>query len=241
MMTGYFDIMNGSPLYILVISSLVIIGAICVIVAVRAYRRAGELGMDKGTLKIIIRASTIYTIAPSLAIVIGLFSLAPVLGIPWSWFRLSVLGAVNYELMAADMIATSSGYSSLAELAQSNDSSLTGTIMLTMSVGILVALIFSLICGKKIQGGISGVMEKHPENGALLMASFSLAIIVVFGPMQLVVGKVKMLTFIVSMLITLGQLVLIKKYHMNWLKNFTLTNSLLFGMVASVVINNFLG
>ena len=100
--------------------------------------------------------------------------------------------------------------------------------MLTMSVGILVALIFSLICGKKIQGGVSGVMEKHPENGALLMASFSLAIVVVFGPMQMVSGTVKMLTFLVSMVITLVQLLLIKKFRLNWLKNFTLANALLF-------------
>ena len=240
-MAGYFDIMNGTPLYLMVIASLVIIGGLCVVVAVRAYRRAGELGMDKGTLMTIIRASAIYTIAPSLAIVIGLFSLAPVLGIPWSWFRLSVLGAVNYELMAADMIATSSGYGSLAELAQSNDPSLTGTIMLTMSVGILVALLFSLICGKKIQGGVSGVMEKHPENGALLMASFSLAIVVVFGPMQMVSGTVKMLTFLVSMVITLVQLLLIKKFRLNWLKNFTLANALLLGMVCSVLLEKLFG
>ena len=132
-MAGYFDIMNGTPLYLMVIASLVIIGGLCVVVAVRAYRRAGELGMDKGTLMTIIRASAIYTIAPSLAIV------------------------------------------------------------------------------------------------------------VVFGPMQMVSGTVKMLTFLVSMVITLVQLLLIKKFRLNWLKNFTLANALLLGMVCSVLLEKLFG
>ena len=84
-------------------------------------------------------------------------------------------------------------------------------------------------------------MEKHPENGALLMASFSLAIVVVFGPMQMVSGTVKMLTFLVSMVITLGQLLLIKKFRLNWLKNFTLANALLLGMVCSVLLEKLFG
>ena len=69
----------------------------------------------------------------------------------------------------------------------------------------------------------------------------SLAIVVVFGPMQMVSGTVKMLTFLVSMVITLVQLLLIKKFRLNWLKNFTLANALLLGMVCSVLLEKLFG
>ena len=88
---------------------------------------------------------------------------------------------------------------------------------------------------------LRAVSELAHKNGALLMASFSLAIVVVFGPMQMVSGTVKMLTFLVSMVITLGQLLLIKKFRLNWLKNFTLANALLLGMVCSVLLEKLFG
>ena len=59
--------------------------------------------------------------------------------------------------------------------------------------------------------------------------------------MQMVSGTVKMLTFLVSMVITLVQLLLIKKFRLNWLKNFTLANALLLGMVCSVLLEKLFG
>src|SRR5699024_7958696 len=93
-------------------------------------------------LKKIVKSSIIFTIVPSIAIVIALFSLASVLGIPWSWFRLSVVGSLAYELMAAEMTVTGAGYDSLGQFVASGDISSVGTIMFVMSISIIGGIVF---------------------------------------------------------------------------------------------------
>ena len=110
------EIMNSPLLYALVGAGIVYILIFCVITLRKAYRHGLEIGLTKEKLKTAITSSAIYSIVPSISIVIGLFSLAAVLGVPWSWFRLSVVGSVTYELMAADMVATGAGYESIAAL-----------------------------------------------------------------------------------------------------------------------------
>lgn len=49
------------------------------------------------------------------------FSLSAVLGVPWSWFRLSVVGAVSYELTAAEMVSDALGFQSAGAMASANN------------------------------------------------------------------------------------------------------------------------
>ena len=110
-------IMNSTTLYIAVIVGLLLIFLLCAVMLKMAWGRCIELGISREKVKDVIKSSVIFSIVPSLSIVIGLFSLAAVLGVPWPWFRLSVVGSVSYELMAADMVATGAGYESIGALA----------------------------------------------------------------------------------------------------------------------------
>ena len=103
---SFMDVMNSPLLYILVSAGILYILIFCAVTFRKAYRHGLDIGMSKEKLRTVIVSSAIYTIVPSISIVIGLFSLSMVIGVPWSWFRLSVVGAVTYELMAADMAAT---------------------------------------------------------------------------------------------------------------------------------------
>ena len=67
-----------------------------------------------------------------------------------AWFRLSVIGSVSYELVAADMAAIGAGYDSLAALVAANDVSVVGSVMLSMSIGIIGGVVGCLFIGKKI-------------------------------------------------------------------------------------------
>ena len=119
-------IMNSTTLYIAVIVGLLLIFLLCAVMLKMAWGRCIELGISREKVKDVIKSSVIFSIVPSLSIVIGLFSLAAVLGVPWPWFRLSVVGSVSYELMAADMVATGAGYESIGALAAANDPSKVG-------------------------------------------------------------------------------------------------------------------
>ena len=55
------------------------------------------MGITKEDLHKVIKSSLVFSIVPSLSIVVGLFALISVLGIVWSWWRLSVIGSLSYE------------------------------------------------------------------------------------------------------------------------------------------------
>lgn len=104
------DVLSSKLLYILVILGLVFIFSICVFFFRRAVKRAKELGIENDKIKSVVRSSQIFSIVPSISIIIGLITLSPILGVPWPWFRLSVVGSLPYELMAADLAVKGAGY-----------------------------------------------------------------------------------------------------------------------------------
>ena len=63
---------------------------------VKAWRRAAVIGMDMGKLRRIARTAAVFTVAPAVAIVISVITLAKDLGVPLPWLRLSVVGSMSY-------------------------------------------------------------------------------------------------------------------------------------------------
>ena len=233
-------IMNSRLLYILVAGGLGLIFLLCAVMLKMAWGRCLELGISKQKIKDVIKSSVLFSIVPSISIVIGLFSLAAVLGVPWPWFRLSVVGSVSYELMAADMAASGAGYESIGALAAVDNGSIDGAIMFVMSIGIMFGIVTCTIFGKKIQTSMASFREKNGAWGALATGCFTLAMLVVFLPVQVFKGPVFTLTLITSALITLAHNIIIKKTGWTWLSNFVLADSLVLAMVASVFFDSLL-
>ena len=101
----------------------------------KAVRRAKEIKMDKSVVKKTIITAAIFTVAPAIAIVITVIALSQSLGIALPWLRLSVVGSLSYEAIAAANAASGMG-TTLAELAGGMDASqyLTITIVMTVSI-----------------------------------------------------------------------------------------------------------
>ena len=235
----FSQIMNSKLLYILVIAAIAYVLVFSVLTLIRSWKHGQEIGLSKEKLKGAIISSAIYSILPSISIIIGLFSLTAVLGVPWSWFRLSVVGSVMYELMAADM-ATASGYESIGALSASGDPQLAGTIMFVMSVCILGGIVGSIIFTKGIQSGLEKARSKG-GFGILATSVLSIAITAAYVPLQLSKGRVHAAVLLTSALVAVLHNVIIKKFHCNWLKNFVMADSLLLGMISSLLWINLLG
>ena len=62
---------------------------------------AKELGIKTETLRKTVSSSAIFTIAPAVAILIGVVALSKSLGLALPWLRLSVIGSITYETVAA--------------------------------------------------------------------------------------------------------------------------------------------
>ena len=88
---------------------LYIVGAIVILFVlaqslfflVRAYRRGKQLGISTAKLRKTIVSTSVFTIAPAIAIIISVMTLSKDLGVPLPWLRLSVVGSLSYETIAA--------------------------------------------------------------------------------------------------------------------------------------------
>ena len=76
---------------------------------VKSIRRAKAINIDMSKIKKTIKTATIFTIAPAIAIVITVASLSQALGIALPWLRLSVVGSLSYEAIAAQNAAAGMG------------------------------------------------------------------------------------------------------------------------------------
>ncbi|MDD4311204.1 MAG: DUF5058 family protein [Eubacteriales bacterium] len=227
---GFYDVANHWLIYVMVTIGIVIVLGFAVLSLRKSWKRALEIGYTKQQLMNVTKSSLYFTIVPSIAIVIGLFSLAALLGIPWPWWRLSVIGSVAYELMAADMVFKSASVQ--VATATSTDFVL---IMYVMTIGIIGGLVTSLFVAKKIQTGTLKRSVKDPRWGALGNSVFMMTIMVVFLVPVIVNLGVDLMTLITSAIITLILVFIIKKTGAKWLNNFVLAISLLLAMGSSVL------
>lgn len=97
------SIANSWWMYLLgiIVAVFVLVGSLAFIV--QSYKDAKIIGMDKSILKKTIITSAIFTILPSISILIGIVSLSNCLGIPLPWMRLTVIGALHYEGTAVNV------------------------------------------------------------------------------------------------------------------------------------------
>lgn len=150
----------------------------------KAYRRAKLIGMDLKILKETIKNSAIFSIVPSIPIVIGVGIMMQYLGIAIPWIRLTVIGALQYELIAMDtaaqaLRAVDPNYASQVLIANA---------VAVMTISILGGLIFNLTVYKKYQTKLADLQKKNGKlmdviTGALLggMLSGILSSIMVGG------------------------------------------------------------
>ena len=165
------DIIQSPLLLALVIGGLLYISAFSLVYFKKAYDHCLELGITRKELSNVIKSSLIFSVVPSLSIVVGLFVLIAVMGSVWAWWRLSVIGSLSYETMISSSIAQVLGYASSAEMLESATGRQFGVVMILMSVGMLsgfLILLFTdnvqaavMITGLVIAIGV-GVLAKRP-------------------------------------------------------------------------------
>ena len=102
---------NSSFLYGLAVCVIVFVLAQSVYLLFRSYRSGKAIGMETAVLKKTIVSRAVFTIAPAISILLGVVTLSKFLGIPLPWIRMSVIGAITYELPAATSTANALGIS----------------------------------------------------------------------------------------------------------------------------------
>jgi hypothetical protein len=97
----YLQIANSSGMWIAASAVVLIVIFQAVVFMRKAYSTGLKMGITPQQMKKGMRAGLITAIGPSLAVAFTMLSLMIPMGAPFAWMRLSVVGAVPYELMAA--------------------------------------------------------------------------------------------------------------------------------------------
>ena len=218
---------------------------------VKALKRSKEIGMDQVKIKKTIKTAAIFTIAPAVSIVISVITLSKSLGIPLPWLRLSVVGSLSYEAIAASNAVSAMG------LELGKISSLTAqqfvNISLVMTISILVGIWLVPLIGKKLLGGMSNLEAKDKKWSEIFQNAMFIGMIAAFlgfvfcdfsmlwNPVEgtaPTAGLIPVCVMAVSALVMVGLGLAMKKHK--WLGDYALPISLVLGMISAIPITAWL-
>lgn len=180
------DIISSPLLLILVSVGLLYIVGFSIVYLKKSYARCLKLGITKEDLSKVIKSSLVFSIVPSLSIVVGLFALISVLGVVWSWWRLSVIGSLSYESLISSSVASALNFSTNAEMLDKATGSQFGVVMILMSIGMLSGFCVLIPFGKKLSMSVNKTKEasswKYVLSGTFMLCLFSVYIpVLLFG------------------------------------------------------------
>ena len=233
-----FDV-NNPFLYVLAVTVVVFVLAQSTFFLVKAWRQARKIGMDKSTLNRVVSSSAVFTIAPAIAILLGVITLSSALGLPIPWLRMNVIGSIAYELPAAEVAATATG-ASLSE--RVTDPRVFSTIVWVMTLGIIPGILLVPIFMKRIQGGLTKAGSKDKKWREILMTALFLGMISAFLGMifanvtEGLRGWIPVFVMLCSAVVMAVLGTLYKKAKIDWLENYALPLSMLSAMALSIPI-----
>ena len=232
---------------------------------VKSVRRAKAIKMDAKVVKKTILTAAIFTIAPAVAIVITVMTLSQSLGVALPWLRLSVVGSLSYEAIAADNAARGMVDGGLAALAGSMTASQYVTIAIVMTMSIMVGIWLVPVLAKKMQKGLVSFNQKDAKWSGILQNSLFIGMISAFvgyvfcdlGRLWLSEGGVftdsngntftstSGLVPVFVMLISAVTMcicgLLMNKLKWKWINDYALPICMIIGMACAIPLTNWLG
>ena len=231
---------------------------------VKALRRSKELGMDQKKLRKTISTAAIFTIAPAVAIVISIITLSKKLGLPLPWLRLSVVGSMSYETVAASNALSAMGQSLGSAIDLNAQQYL--NVILVMTISIMMGIWLVPVIGKKLQSGMTKLENRDAKWADTFSNSLFIGMIAAFlgfvfcdvsrlwdpdarfitetVKQQVAVsatsGLIPVCVMAVSAVIMIVCGLLMRKPKLKWLSEYALPISLVLGMAAAIPLTMWL-
>ena len=144
---------------------------------IKALRQSKALGMDQTKLRKTMVSAAIFTIAPAVAIVISVMVLSKTLGLPLPWLRLSVVGSMSYETVAANNALSAMNQT----LGASNlNAQQYVNVLLVMTVSIMLGIWLVPLIGKKLQKGMANLGKRDAKWADIFQNSLFIGMISAF-------------------------------------------------------------
>ncbi len=223
----------------------------------RAVKRGREIGLSNDTIKNTVSSSALFSIAPAISIAVTVLVLSVALGYVLPWIRLSVIGAIQYEVPAAEAAIDAAGLSGGIGR-DISDPKIFTAVAWVMSLGCILPLILIPIILKKVQSKVTGTVNKNAKWADLMSAAAFIGLISAFlgrgiagiGEVQItesgekinaVIGDgagVLSITAIISSIVFMLLLTLLnKKLQWKWLEAFSMPFAMLLSIGVIVLLN----
>ena len=229
---------------------------------IKALRRSKALGMDQTKIRKTMVTAAVFTIAPAVAIVISVMILSKTLGLPLPWLRLSVVGSMSYETVAANgalsAMGTSLGAADISAQAYVN-------VLLVMTISIMMGIWLVPLIGKRLLKGMKSLANRDVKWADIFSNALFIGMIAAFlgfvfcdvsrlwsasarevtaegvtttysatsGLIPVCVMGVSALTMVVCGL-------LMRKPKLKWLSEYALPISLIVGMAVAIPVTGWL-
>ena len=239
---------NHPILFLIVGIIILIVLAQSVFFLIKAWKRGKEIGMDRKKLRRIAVSAAIFTIAPAVAIVVSVIALSKNLGIALPWLRLSVVGSMSYETIAASNALSGMGLK-FGEASSLNATQFV-TIALVMTLSIMVGIWLVPVLCKKMKNGLVSMKNKDAKwldifQSAMFIGMISAFVGFVFCDFGGVfsgdtTGLIPVLVMAVSAVVMLVCGLLMKITKARWINDYALPISLIAGMASAIPITSLL-
>lgn len=234
-MTG--EVLATSPLlYALIAIGLAAIVAFAFVCFKKAKKRCIELGISNEEVNNVVKATITSSLVPSIAILLGFLILASSMGSAWPWWRLSVIGSLSYETMAAQYTVDGMGIG-LDALLSSPAATFAG-VMIVMTIGVCTGPIIIGFVAEKYSNGIMKAKSNVNGFGSIVAGIFQLALFAVYIPIMLFTNIPYCIAMASSLVCAILLGMLSKKIPA--LGNFIMAICMIVGMACGTIAGNLL-
>jgi len=236
--------LNQPIMFVMIGGILLFIIAVCLLFMLKSYKAGLALGMNKTVLQKAITSTITFTILPTVSVLLGVIALSGALGLPFSWLRLSVIGSLQYELQAAEIVASHMGMSGLRMSEMTPDAFVTMGLVITSCISFgAVFTVFGLKAYlKKVRSkSVKESTGNKPSLTVLFVAMFigvCGAYVGAYVGMAVRLGSwLPLLTAVVAGLVmAIFDYLIVKKNMLN-LESFSLAASMLIAMISAIAMN----
>lgn len=199
----------------------------------KAWEAGPKVGVSHNMLKQAAKSAAVTSIGPSVVVLSGMLSLLISVGGPMAWMRLSFIGSVMFESVAAGIGTASVG----VQLGVDELTPLAFTMATwTMILGSIGWIIFSTFAADKMDKVQKKIAGNNPAKFTLISGA---AMVGAFGSMvsQKLVGLNKSSVSCVLGAVIMGALIYISdKKQIKWLKDWNLTIAILVAVLITAFI-----
>ena len=244
---------NHPILYMLVGFLVAVVLGQSVFFLVKALKRSRELGMDQTKIRKTMQTAAVFTVAPAVSIVISVITLSKSLGIPLPWLRLSVVGSLSYEAIAASNAVSAMGLT-LGQIEELTAQQFVN-VTLVMTISIMLGIWLVPAIGRKLLSGISSLEKRDAKWADIFQNAMFIGMIAAFlgfvfcdvsrlwipGDYSATSGLVPVCVMAVAALVMVACGLLMRRPRLKWLNDYALPISLILGMASAIPITAWLG